>query len=192
MYEYIIIIGLVFMFLFVKYIFKNYQIRKAGKDGEKFALNQVKKFIAGTGASVYNNLMLPLYDGATEIDMLIVAPQGLICIENKHVVGLIKGKTTDKYWKQIKKHEKKKMYNPIFQNEGHIKCLKYHFNKRQCLDIPIIGYVIFSNNKAKLGTDMSNVGTLEDFKRFYTNFIVGKKPQLNVNKICRIVDNIKK
>ena len=190
MLKYIIVAILLIAFVWIKYKLRDGQIKKAGKVGEEFALQSLKKIVAGSGAAIYNNIRLPLYDKTTEVDFLIVTSQGILCIENKHVVGTIKGNSSDKYWKQIKKYEKKKMYNPMMQNEGHIKCLNYHLNKQR-KNIRVDGYIIFSNEKAKLHINMSNVGTLEDFRRFYKKYVDKSKSQINVKEVCKIVDNIK-
>jgi hypothetical protein len=187
----VLILTILILILYINYKIRKYKIKRAGRIGEVQALKYVKKTVENTGAIVYNNIIFPLYEDKTEIDILIVTNQGIICIENKHVVGKISGNLNDHYWKQQKINKIKKMYNPIMQNNGHIKCLQFHFNKHKISDVKICGYVIFSNEKSKLVDKLPNVGYLDDFNEFYNKIYSNKKALINVKKVCDIIDNIK-
>ncbi|RSL29999.1 NERD domain-containing protein [Salibacterium salarium] len=59
--------------------------------------------------------------GYSQIDHVVITPYGLIIIETKNYVGVIKGKKKDKHWNV---NNKFKMMNPFFQNYGHLEAVK--------------------------------------------------------------------
>ncbi|KRF39888.1 nuclease-related domain-containing protein [Paenibacillus sp. Soil787] len=60
--------------------------------------------------------------GYSQVDHLVITPYGLFVIETKNYNGEIKGNKNDRYWSVSNRF---KMYNPFFQNYGHIKALEY-------------------------------------------------------------------
>jgi hypothetical protein len=59
--------------------------------------------------------------GYSQIDHVVITTQGLFVIETKNYAGNIAGNKTDKQWTV---NGKFKMYNPLFQNYGHIKAIQ--------------------------------------------------------------------
>ena len=82
------------------------------------------------GAKFLFNLYLPKEKGGTtEIDVLLLAPQGVFVFESKNYSGWIFGNEKSRYWTQTlpagrNKSHKEHFLNPIFQNALHIRCLK--------------------------------------------------------------------
>ncbi len=59
--------------------------------------------------------------GYSQIDHIVITEYGLFVIETKNYYGEIKGNRNDKFWNVSNRF---KMYNPLFQNYGHIKVLE--------------------------------------------------------------------
>lgn len=79
-----------------------------------------------------------------QIDHIVVSPYGIFVIETKGYKGLITGGETSEYWTQNFYRNKYRFYNPIKQNDGHVKYLRFLL---QCtVEIPIIPIVCFSNS----------------------------------------------
>lgn len=72
-----------------------------------------------------NNVTLPKNDGmTTQIDHIIVSQYDIFVIETKNYKGWIFGSEKQERWTQVTKGGKKfQFYNPIRQNDGHIKAL---------------------------------------------------------------------
>lgn len=71
------------------------------------------------------NVYLPTHDQqTTEVDIIAITQKGIIVIENKNYHGTIYGSEQDVYWTQALGGKKHKFYNPIRQNDGHVKALK--------------------------------------------------------------------
>lgn len=64
-------------------------------------------------------------NGTTQIDIIAICPQGVIVIESKGFGGAIFGKVSEKNWIQKTPNKKDwQFYNPIKQNDLHVKSLK--------------------------------------------------------------------
>lgn len=76
---------------------------------------------------IFHDLYVQKSDGGfSQIDVLIITEIGIIVIEVKHLSGWIFGAGNVKNWVQVLAYGKQKFtfYNPIFQNNSHIKSLK--------------------------------------------------------------------
>ena len=101
---------------------------------------------------VLRNLFLPKADGGTsEVDVLLVCNKGIFVFESKNFAGWIFGDDEHKYWTVslyagrnwlgFKRTEKYKFYNPIWQNNSHIRNLRRVLGDK----IPITSIIVFSD-----------------------------------------------
>lgn len=60
---------------------------------------------------------------------MVTSPYGIFVIETKHYDGWIFGKEDQRYWTQVIYKRKEEMYNPIWQNYGHVQALKNYIGK---------------------------------------------------------------
>ncbi|MBP3857190.1 MAG: NERD domain-containing protein [Ruminiclostridium sp.] len=97
-----------------------------------------------TGARFLFNVYIPRDDTTTEIDVLMIHHTGLYVLESKNYDGWIFGTDTNTNWIQSlpqgHKSIKKKFYNPIMQNNTHIKYLKKQVGE----SVPCHNIVVFS------------------------------------------------
>ena len=80
------------------------------------------------------NLYLPTPEGTAEIDLLYLTRKGIFVIESKNYTGWIFGRedqpewTVSVYagrdWLGRMKTERHPLYNPIWQNAGHVRALE--------------------------------------------------------------------
>ena len=89
-----------------------------------FSLNDVQ----GTSRTLYN-IYLPKKNGKpTEIDLVFIHETGIYVIESKNYSAWIYGNGDDQNWTQVFPNRKKfSFYNPIKQNETHIRALQHVF-----------------------------------------------------------------
>ncbi|WP_318614636.1 NERD domain-containing protein [Sporosarcina sp. YIM B06819] len=79
----------------------------------------------GPNYSIYHDLYVPNGDrGTAQVDHVVTSPYGIFVIETKHFQGWIFGKEDQRYWTQVIYKRKEKMFNPIWQNYGHVQALK--------------------------------------------------------------------
>lgn len=102
------------------------------------------------------NCYLPTADGRTsEADVILLHESGLYVLESKNYSGWIFGTETQRNWVQSlppdQHHQVKKVsfYNPIRQNEGHLKWLeeylKTNFTTAASLSTPLYSVIVFGN-----------------------------------------------
>ena len=125
-----------------------------GEIAESIIVSIIEKEIKkGLYGYVLHNLYLPKVDGGTtEVDVVLICTKGVYAIESKNYSGYIFGDEQQRYWtvtlnagrdlvgfRQIEKH---KFYNPIWQNNTHIRYLRNVIGKT----IPIESIIIFSDH----------------------------------------------
>ena len=110
-----------------------------GHNGEYLIYKSLKN-LEQEGAKFLFNLYIPTYNNkTTEIDVVMLTSRGIFVIESKNYSGWIFGTESQKRWTQslhigYGDTQKEHFYNPIMQNEYHIKYLnkllenqyKYH------------------------------------------------------------------
>lgn len=74
---------------------------------------------------IFTNVYVPKENGeTTEIDVVMLHEKGIFVIESKNYSGWIFGDEKSKYWTQsFKNGRKERFYNPIWQNQTHIRHL---------------------------------------------------------------------
>lgn len=182
--------GLIAVFILLRQ--KNRLKDKAGEAGEKIVGKKLK-FWFGLGRSkVYNDIMFFTKSGkTTQIDHLVISRKGIFCIETKNMNGLIKGDSDKQYWLHINnKGQKHDFYNPIFQNNSHVK----HVAQALGVDSDRIDGFVTNVGKAKLkgdikpliGANLIESGTSFIFKLWLKPS--GALTQKEVDDFCEIID----
>lgn len=120
--------------------FLNYE--NTGQFGEyctEFALTNDNIF---SDFKVLKNVYVPYKDQTTEIDLLMIHECGIFVFESKNYSGWIFGKADQLNWVQsLPNKQKNKFYNPIRQNQTHIKALADYL---QMPTDAFTSYIIFS------------------------------------------------
>ena len=96
--------------------------------------------------TIFNNLLFESNGRSTQIDHIVVSPYGVFVIETKGYKGWILGGENSEYWTQVIYKSKHQFYNPIKQNEGHVRFLRHLF---KCpVDFPLFRllYLIILQN----------------------------------------------
>lgn len=121
-------------------------LRDLGKYGEYQIYKRLRKFEKSLGVKFLFNVYIPKENGeTTEIDALMISSKGVLVFESKNYSGWIFGNESQYYWTQVLpkgrgRSNKEKFYNPIMQNEGHIKHLKLLVGE----NIPMYSIITFS------------------------------------------------
>ncbi len=95
------------------------------------------------------NVYVPKDDnGTTEIDLVYIHETGIYVIESKNYSGWIFGSEKNKTWRQtFKTGRKEQFYNPIWQNNTHIKYLSQFLSN---LDIKLFRSIIVFSERCTL------------------------------------------
>ena len=114
-----------------------------GKYGEKLTERELKLVnLFGRKGKILKNLYLPKNDGGTsEIDLVYITQKGIFVIESKNYSGWIFGNSKDQYWTQsLPDGTKYRFYNPIKQNQSHLKWIRQYLNQ----EIALYSFIVFS------------------------------------------------
>lgn len=147
------VIGAVLLLLLLIYIVLwsvNRRKKQKGIAGERRVAKALRKYARKHGAYLMNSLYLPLYDGCTEIDHVLCGSFGVVVIETKNVGGTITG--SGEYLTQHIGKRVHKLRHPLKQNETHIRNMEHHLRKAGLSDVPVHGFVVFSNPQVELKT----------------------------------------
>ncbi|WP_439505523.1 nuclease-related domain-containing protein [Sediminibacterium sp.] len=93
---------------------------------------------------IFHDLYVKKSDGSySQVDIVILTEVGIIVIEVKHLSGWIFGTGNQTKWVQVLAYGKQKysFYNPVFQNNSHIKYLKSRLSNLE--DIPFYSLIVF-------------------------------------------------
>ena len=131
--------------------------RDTGRYGEYLTYKYLKRF-EDQGAMFLFNIYVPKKEEeTTEIDVLMISSKGIFVFESKNYSGWIFGNENQKYWYQTlpsgrSGSHKEKFYNPVFQNNTHVKYLKSLLGN----GIPIYSIITFSERCTLMNINVNN------------------------------------
>lgn len=105
----------------------------------------------------------------TQVDLVVATRAGLLVFEIKDYSGWIFGHFGQKYWTQVLAYgkEKHRFYNPIMQNNGHIRAIRENLPNNP--GIPIYSIIVFFGNSTlkdvTIGSDNDYLIYPNDIKR---------------------------
>ncbi len=71
-----------------------------------------------------NHVTLPLENGSTQIDHVLVSRFGIFVVETKDHGGWIFGTAEDRQWTQVFYGHRSRFQNPLRQNQGHVRAIQ--------------------------------------------------------------------
>lgn len=135
-------------------ITKKIDKKLSGFVGEKEVANILRR-LDPEKYKVINGLTIYSGKESAQIDHLIISNFGIFVIETKNFEGIIIGEETSNYWTQILYKNRKNFYNPIKQNNWHVRVLEDILKKySNILYFPIIVFTTSSDLRVKTITDV--------------------------------------
>ena len=147
--------------------------RDKGKRGEYLIWEKLRSVEKEGGRFLFNLYLPKERGGTTEIDVLLIAPQGVFVFESKNYSGWIFGSEKSRFWTQSlpagrRKSHKERFLNPIMQNELHARCLKKVIGS----DAPLRSVIVFSDNCELKKLEVNMAGAIQVVKLSYVTNIV--------------------
>ncbi len=96
------------------------------------------------------NVTIPVEDGTTQIDHVIVSRFGVFVVETKNMKGWIFGCERQKTWTQVIYKSKHQFQNPLHQNYKHAKALEAALGLSPEKIIPLVVFVGNSEFKTRM------------------------------------------
>lgn len=169
------------------------RLRKQGRDGEAAVASVLKAYALVHGCKVINDISIPLYDGKTQIDHILIGSFGLLVIETKSHKGDLYAEPRAKEWVHIVGGHREKIYNPLLQNKTHIDALRYQLQKHKVYKVAIDSLVVFSGaRKTNLYIEQGHpVLNIKDLRRYLnTNERLQKDTGVDVEKLYEFLKSI--
>lgn len=175
------VVGGVFLFTVIIPVFKatvkiasaSRRKKTRGRSGEATVDRCLRKF-KRKGFTRFRDVMLPTRSQTAQIDNILVSPAGIFVIETKNYGGTIKGQPDQAQWVQRfpgSKQPSREFFNPIWQNNGHIRALRELLGS----SFPHVKYhnvVVFSNNC--VFPDIPGVVSFKGLKSYLKREMKGK------------------
>lgn len=138
--------------------------------------------------TVFHDLLFESNGHSTQIDHIVISPYGVFVIETKGYKGWILGGEYSEYWTQVIYKRKQQFYNPVKQNEGHVKFLRYLL--KTSFETPFIPIVVFNNDaELKIRAENQIVLNRRDLKR---TILQRQTIVLNSEQVNWIIQTIQK
>jgi len=123
---------------------------------------------------IINDLMISNNNGKTsQIDHVVVSQYGVFVIETKNYNGWITGTESSQYWKQTIHKRKESLYNPIWQNKGHVRALEELLSAfGEISFIPIVAFSGRATLKVQVNSEVIYLGNLVKTIKKYQNKVL--------------------
>lgn len=137
-----------------------------------------------------HDLMIKRNGGETsQIDHLFISQYGIFVIETKNYKGWIFGNEKDKYWTQTLYQHKEKMFNPIWQNKGHIQALKEVLEEFG--ELPFISIIAFSPRATLKNINIESPHTFVNYQMHVSGIIKSyQKPVMSQYQARKIYEKL--
>ncbi|EJG1004471.1 NERD domain-containing protein [Vibrio parahaemolyticus] len=115
----------IFIFAFViGYVIGRLHKASSVNHGETLVRDKIQQNLSSEKYHLLNNITLPLDEGTTQIDHVLVSTRGVFIIETKHYSGWIFANENSSKWTQLIYKVKNSFQNPLRQNYLHLKTVK--------------------------------------------------------------------
>lgn len=162
---------------FVGFNFPNNPYSKGDRGEAQIAWDFESLNYCGYRGYILRNVYVPYREKVTEIDVLYITTKGIIVVESKNYSGYIFGSDNQRQWIcTLSAGRKHKFYNPIWQNQTHIKALQEYLG-----GVRAFSFVVFGRNcqLMNLTYDPGNVCICkeDEFKRA-VKFVLDCSPDI--------------
>ena len=161
------------------------EIENYGKPSEQRLKQLLEE--AFSPSAVFTNVYIPYVnagkDRYAEIDAIVVIRSGIFVIELKSHNGKIINSDSRK-WTQIYNDKRISFYNPIYQNETHIKVINEILRNEGQYKVPIYNVVTFSSNRVTFTQNYKNLIRLDQLVKYIKR--TGKPEAVSIRQTSRI------
>jgi restriction system protein len=155
-----------------------------GLMGESIVNISAKFLLDNDTYHIIKNVTLPIENGTTQIDHIIVSIYGIFVVETKNMKGWVFGNSHQKIWTQKIYKNTYKFQNPLHQNYKHVKTLESKLNISEKYIHSVIVFIGDSTFKTEMPENVTYGGG-------YARYIKSKKQQvLSESETIEIINRI--
>lgn len=162
-------------------------LKNYGTEFENFIKNRIESL--NSEIKVFQNVKIfsCKLNKSTEIDLLVITPWRVYCIEAKRVRSRLIGEYTNKVWTTVSGRYQKKIYNPIVQNLLHVRALKRELLLRK-IYLKNIEPLWCIPDKVKC--DISYFKTVSQLLLVISEDSYNMEHRINVSKLSKVIYKI--
>lgn len=139
------------------------------------ARRRLLRILRRRSPDILENLIIPgAYGGLTRIDCAVLTSGGILCIQTKHLSGIVFGSEQEPQWKNVDGVRQRKFLNPVIQNAGRTRALQ-----KIVPDIPVASLVVFTGPAQLTAPKVRNAIRMRDLDGYIAKFVFGP---------CRVKD----
>jgi len=130
---------------------------------------RIRKVLAARGADVIEDFILPgAYGGLTHVDYAVLTSGGILCIQAKHMNGIVFGESDEPQWTNVDGIQRRKFLNPLIQNTGRTKALQ-----NVVPNVPVASLIVFTGAIQFTSTLERNVIHVRNLDSYIARFVFG-------------------
>lgn len=159
-----------------------------GAEGERFVATSELSRLPPDFFLVFNDIILPVADGTTQVDHVVIGIHVIFVIETKNYQGSIYGSANSSEWHQYLGKKDYPFHNPIHQNYGHVKSLSDTLHLPKSFFVPIVVFPNQTTLHIDAQVPVLHVYELADYIYNYTSNCNFTKEQMNkyFNVLCDV------
>ncbi|MCI8388290.1 MAG: NERD domain-containing protein [Clostridiales bacterium] len=164
---------------------KRKQVEGYGRESEQRVDTLLKKEFGES--AVMTGIYLPYinldYEKHAEIDHVVINRSGVFVIEVKSHNGFIKNPNEHDWW-QTYNDKKIRFYNPLRQNNTHVKIIQNILKSKGQYNVPLYNVVVFTSNRVTFSHAYDNLVKTNELVGYIKR--VGKKNALSTQQTARV------
>jgi len=130
---------------------------------------RIRAALAKRSKDVLHDFILPgAYGGLAKIDHAILTAGGILCIQTKHVNGIVFGGEDEAQWTNVDGVHRRRFLNPLIQNEGRTRAIQ-----KVVPDVPVENLVIFTGSVEFTSAPPKNVIHVRDLESYIAKHVFG-------------------
>ena len=158
-----------------------------GREGEAVIASILEEIPSKHKKLIHDIVLKNHAEKTTQIDHILINEAGIFVIETKNYKGVIYGTKEGLHWYQYLNRKKFNFYNPIRQNEIHIRRLKEILGD----EYPYHSIVVFVKNDLKK-VNFANVIHAEDLEQYILSYDEKHLCRADMKKIYKTLSSIQK
>ena len=130
---------------------------------------RIRSALAKRSKDVLHDFILPgAYGGLAKIDHAILTAGGILCIQTKHLNGIVFGGEDEAQWTNVDGVHRRRFLNPLIQNEGRTRAIQ-----KVVPDVPVENLVIFTGSVEFTSAPPKNVIHVRDLESYVAKHVFG-------------------
>lgn len=137
--------------------------------GRALGRRRMRRILRRRSPDILENFIIPgAWGGLTKIDCAVLTSGGILCIQTKHMSGIVFGSENEPQWRNVEGIRQRRFLNPVIQNEGRARALR-----KIVPDVPVASLIVFTGPAQLTAPKVRNAIRLQDLDAYIGKFVFG-------------------